>query len=313
MENLKLLITDNSLILSAKGKQILDKTFSSDQECFSIIAEAVKPYKKSEIQCFLSGSRLVTKTSIIRHEEKEPFVADKAMLQRLVGNALDAFLSEHKDKQLEIISSTVLSILINGYQVKELKKEKTMSIHVTVFFAAVPVAFKNKLPPSLHLASFAESLAHRAYEHSNNEEFIVCSAYERSTDVSVRKSGNFFETFTIPIGTHHALDHVMKGLGLNEEEAESHLILYQDKHIDPVLAAKVEASVLSFQIALDTEMKKALTVLADGISLPSSIYMLVAPLYKTAYEAAFRSDSYHSHVFSEKGFEVTDMSSILTA
>ena len=321
MDNLRLLITDNSLLLTKKEKQILHQSFSSDEECFSLLSAALKPYKNESLDCFFSGSWLESQTRIVHYTNKDPFTADKSMLERLIENARVSFLEEYKEKELEVITTSVCTINVNGYQVTELKKDKATDLKITVFFAALPKVFKKKLVTALKpisenritFASFAQSLTDRIFKLSGKDEFIACSAYERSTDIFLRKSGNFFEVLTIPLGTHHVLEHIAQGLSLQNDESESHLALYNDGALDPVLASKVEACILSFQISLDEEMKRALTLLSEGIALPSNVYLLVAPFFKKAYDASFRSDSYHSLSFSQKGFEVTNMSSILTS
>jgi hypothetical protein len=321
MESLRLLITDNSLLLTQKGETLLQKTFSSDEECFLFITPALAAFKKRSLECFFSGSRLVSETRIVRFVDKEPFVVDKAMIDRLIQNGSHSFIEEHKEKQVDIVTTSIKNISLNGYSVKAFKKEKVSEMQVIVFFAAIPSSYKSALLRALQpikenritFGSFAESLINRIYEHSKQEEFITCSTYERSSDISIRKCNNFFETYTIPLGTHQVLEHITRGLSLTLEEAEQQLSLYNEGRLDPVLEAKMDAAILSFQITLDKEVKKALNVLSEGISLPSSVYLLVAPYFRKAYDNAFKSDSYHSLSFSEKGFEVTNMSSILTS
>jgi hypothetical protein len=320
MNSLRLLVTDTSFLLSEKGKTISQKTFSSEEESFALLTEVFKPLKYKKIDCFFSGSHLASKTIIVRHEEPEAFVADQGLVDKLVINAHSAFLQGREEEKLEIVTSKVLTMSLNGYEVPAFNKSKVNSVQVSVFIVALPSLYKKKLLALVDkkgsectLDSFAKSLMEKIIKHGEKPEFIVCSAYERSTDISVRKANGFFETLTIPIGTHHVLGHIAKGLNLDEDTAAVKLSLYNEGKLEESSATNMEAAILSFQMSLDEALKKALAGLSEGISLPGKVYLLISPEFKKAYEAAFKSDSYHSLCFTDCGFEVADMSSILSA
>lgn len=303
MDTLRLLITDNSILLTKKGNVILKETFSTDDEVAKIINPVLEQNKKSTVECLLSGSRLTTSTRTLHYSNKVPFVPDKKMQDLLIEKASLSFLEEYNDKQLEIVQSKVLINTLNGYIVKELKKQKATDISLSIFFAALPKEFIKHFKGQISYSSFAYHLIESVYKVTKKEDFITCSVYEHSTDLSIRKMGGFFQTITVPIGTHHVLEHVEKGLSLGTEEATSAL--------EGTPTPTLDAAIQSFQITMDGEMGKALTQLSEGICLPTDVYLLVAPTFQKAFENIFRSECYHSTCFTEKGFEVKSMSSII--
>ena len=278
MDTLKLLITDNNLLLSEKGNLLLEKTFESDEESIQLLDPILKKKNKSRIDCFFSGNRLVSQSRIVSYDAKEYFVADEKTLQGLVDSASHSFLEEHKDVKLEIIQTGILGIFLNGYRVKEIGKQKVKDMTVSVFLAAMPAGYKKQFKKNVSFYSFAWHSTERIKKISKEEEFVVCSAYERSTDISIKKADGFFETLSIPLGTHHIKD--------NKE---------------------------TFKKNLEEEIGKGLIGLSEGICLPGHVYLLVASEFQDIFEGAFKSDTYHSMCFSEKGFEVTNMSSILNS
>ncbi len=321
MDPLKLLITDTSFLLSRKGEMIAHEIFATDDECFEKIKNALASHKNTSLICYFSGSRVKTSGKTIHYEQKTPFSADKELLETLVYQAKDAFLKEHSEEVYELCDSSVRNIRLNDYPVTELQKTKALDLKVNIFLVAIGKKYlfslKQALKPfkenAVTYRAFAESLASRAEALTHKNDFMVCSAYERSTDIAVHKIGNFFALTTVPLGTHHVLEHLAKGLSLTMEQAEEQLLAYNEGHLDVALSTKVDEALLSFQISFDNEVKKALTFLSAGISLPSQVFLLASPFFRKAFDAAFVSDSYHAHVFSEKGFEVTNMSSILTS
>ena len=313
MDTLRLLITDNALLLSEKGKLLLEKTFATDEECAALIESILSKRKKAHVECLVSGNRLVSETRIIHYANPELFVADEKMVKLLIENASHTFLEGYKDRQLEVIQSEIVEILLNGYPVKTLKKQRVNDLQLSVFLVAIPTAYKKKFKGHFSFSSFARHQAERVRTLAKKEEFIVCSVYENSTDLSIRKASGLFETTTVSLGTHQVLEHIAKGLSISNEEAEGRLLKYREGSLDPTLAIPLEAALLSFTISLDEEIKKSLTKLCDGISLPEDVYLLVSSTFEKAFENAFKSESYHSMCFSEKGFEVKNMSSILKA
>lgn len=303
MDTLRLLITDNSILLTKKGKVILKETFSTDEEAAKIINPVLDLNKKTPVECLLSGSRITASTRTLHYSNQTPFIPDKKMQDLLIEKASLTFLEEYKDRQLEVVQSKVLINTLNGYIVKELKKQKATDISLSIFFAALPKEFKKHFKGQISYHSFAYHLVENVYKVTKKEDFITCSVYEHSTDLSIRKIGGFFQTITVPIGTHHVLEHLEKGLSLKTEEATAAL--------EGTSTPTLDAAIQSFQITMDTEMGKALSQLSEGICLPTDVYLLVAPTFQKAFENIFRNECYHSSCFTEKGFEVKSMSSII--
>jgi hypothetical protein len=303
MDNLRLLITDNSILFTKKGKVLLKETFSTDEEAIKLINPILDQNKKTPVECLLSGSRLTTSTRTLHYSNPAPFIIDKKMQDLLIEKASLSFLEEYKDKQLEIVQEKVLVNILNGYAVKELKKQKATDISLSIFFAALPKEFKKHFKEDVTFSAFAYHLIESVYKATNKDDFITCSVYEHSTDLSIRKIGGFFQTITVPIGTHHVLEHVQKGLSLGIEEATTAL--------EGTPTPTIESAIQSFQITMDAEMGKALSQLSEGICLPTDVYLLVAPTFQKAFENIFRNECYHSTCFTEKGFEVKSMSSII--
>ncbi len=278
MDTLRLLITDNNLLLSEKGNLLLEKTFETDEECVSFLTPVLKNKKKSHIDCFFSGNRLVSQSRSISYSDKDTLIADDKAMKGLVEAASHAFLKDHSGEDLEIIQTEILGISLNGYRVKSLGKQKVSNISLSIFFAAMPASFKKRLKGDITFRSFTWHAAERIRKMAKQEEFIMCSVYERSTDLSIRKSDGFFEQLSLPLGTHH-----------------------------------IEGKEELFQKSLEEVIGKALIQLSEGVCLPGRVYLLVAPTFQEVFENAFKSESYHSMCFSENGFEVTNMSSILNA
>lgn len=292
MDTLKLLITDNAFILTEKGVAPVEKTFSIDGECFALLsAELAKHKKKARIECLFSGSRLVIKSLPVRYAHPETFSADDKTLQLLVESAAHSFLEDHKEEKLDIICKEVVGLSLNGYPVKAIKKQKVTDLCITVFISALHTEYKKHLLEALGrfgdqaiFLPFAQHQMELIAKTAEIDDFITCSVYEHSTDLVIRKNGAFAGMSTIPVGTRQAEEYISKSLPLD-----------------------------SFQKSLDQQIGAALIALCDGISLPSKVFLLVAPAYREAFGTAFKSDSYHAICFSEKGFEVTDMKSILKA
>ena len=303
MDNLRLLITDNSVLFTKKGKVLLKETFSTDDEAFKLINPIIDQNKKTQVECMLSGSRLTAGTQTLHYSNTVPFITNKKMQDLLTEKAMLSFLDEYKDKQLEIVQNKVLVNILNGYKVKELKKQKVTDISLSIFFAAIPKEFKKQFKGQITFSSFAYHLIESVYKVTKKEDFITCSVYEHSTDLSIRKNGGFFQTTTIPIGTHHVLEHIQKGLSLGINEATTAL--------EGTPTPNLESIIQSFQVTMDSEMGKALSKLSEGICLPTDVYLLVAPTFQKAFENIFRNECYHSTCFTEKGFEVKSMSSII--
>jgi len=276
MDTLRLLLTDTTLLLSQKGKPLLEKTFSDDNECFSILSTELAKYKKTKIECLFSGSRLVSESIYITYAHPESFIAEEKTLKLLLDSSTQSFIDRNKEAKLDIVQTEVTSITLNGYRVATLSKQKVNEIKASLFLSGVSVAYKKQLldcfgysGTSATFSSFAWYLAGRVARLSKKDEFMICSVYENSTDIFLRKSDGYFKMVTISCGSHNP------------------------------------------PTTMSEEIKKGLTTLCEGTLLPFNVFLLASPQVEKLFIEAFSSDSYHSLLFSEKGFDVTIMSSIL--
>ena len=302
-------IKDKSFTIAEKGKILLEQKFSNDETCFTAISSFLKKRKHPHAHFLLAGSRLVSQTRIVRYAHPDLFAADESMRDRLIENTTQTFLDEYKAKNLKLIMKQPLSMTLNGYKVSELKHQKVSDMQITVACAAINADYHKKISSPIESLPFREVA--ELYKKEKVEEFMVASVHERTTDLSIRKQGGFFETVTVPIGTEHVVEHLKNGLAISETYALLNLSLYHEDKLDLSMQTKFEDALSSFHISLDNEMKKALTTLSEGISLPSMIYLNVPATFIKAFARAFRGDSYHSLCFSEKGFEVKNIEGII--
>jgi cell division ATPase FtsA len=286
-----------------------------------VMREKEKEKKNSEIIFLLSGSNLASQTRISRYTNDEPFVCDKALLERIVESSAQAFIAQTPNsKNLSIINKEILSITLNGYEVDFLPKpQKINELKVTVAFAALDSIYLKKVTEtidsnnkkSIKFRSLPLALVSYIFNKTKAQDFILVSVYEFSVDISVRKGKGFFETITVPIGTSEVIKHIANGLSISNKDALNNFVQYIESKLDLALVTTFEESLQSFYISLDNEIKKGFTQLSRGTLLPSKIYLEVPTVFKKVYEHAFRDNTYHSVSFSETGFEVETIDSII--
>lgn len=311
--HIKLHIKDRSFILSSKGKMLSEKKFETDQECFELLPLIIsKRANIASIECAIAGSKLISSTKTITRFGDSPFSASKELMENLIKEAEHSFLEDLKDNKLEIITSEVVSIKLNGYDVSMANGQKTKDLRASIFIAAIPSEYKARLTAALSvvpkksitLSSFALESAQAIHQEFKTNDFIVCRVDEDTAEISVKKSNGFFETATVPIGIRRIVDHMKTGLEVPQDKAEDLLQAYEEGKLPEEKAKDVSAALVSFQISRDREVKEALTIFAQGISLPRNVYLSVPPHCKKACEEFFSAESYHSVLFTDKGFEV---------
>lgn len=309
----KLYIKDHSFILCEKGKILAERNFDSDQELFEILPLIIsKRSGITSLECHLSENKLFSRTKSIKHSSGTPFTADAKLLKSLIEEAVSAFTAEWEGEKYEIISKEIVCIKLNDYHVPIANGQKAQSLEASVFFSAISPSYKEKLLIALRglprkavtFSPFSLSSAEAIHHLFRKQDFMVCRIDEEHADFCIKKSSGFFGAMSLPVGTRHVIDHLKTGLDIETEEALSYLKTYFESKLEPNIQDRFEAAILSFQISRDNEIKKALALFSEGISLPCDVYLSVPPYYHKAYEGFFAAETYHAACFTDKGFLV---------
>lgn len=307
------IIYSKRLPLSLEKKKETENLFGSVtrilEEVVSVIAkEGVTEMHKAGVSqkkvkhtfCVLSSPWYISKTKILKIENREPISINKNFVDALLLKEQEIFENEVSEKKygnlskddIEVIEKKIIQTKLNGYQTTDPFKKRARQIELAVFMSVASKKIINSIENivgkyfySKHMGIFSYSFVeHNVVSDifSNESDFVFMDISAEVTDISSVEKHVLMETASFPIGRNNLIAKVAEDFGVLPEIALSFIKMNASGHAEQESSEKIQMACEKAKKEWNDYFFKCLSDLTKGCT-PSKIFLTVdsdvAPLF----------------------------------
>ncbi|MES2060130.1 MAG: hypothetical protein V4438_03805 [Patescibacteria group bacterium] len=258
-------------------KDALRKTIAKIEEIFAELLHQkfFHVIAKSKTLMLLGSSWSIAWRESVSIKKDKPFRLTKAFIKESIDQK---FKSGHAD--LQIISSHLMSVSMNGYKIKDPIGKTTPALELDVFVEAAPIealqAFSTLIEKYLPHSgiSFSTTMfasAEAISEHMGEQNFILLLPEASSTEIAIVRDGAIHAGASLPFGSRTISRELFADL--TDTEARHKLMQFIEKRLDAVLANKISGSIDAAKQKFLVDFHGALFSMSDSVLCPSVLFV----------------------------------------
>lgn len=307
------IIYSKRLPLSLEKKKESENLFGSAmrilEEVVALIAKdgvaeihkaGVSDKKVRHTFCVLSSPWYISKTKILKIENREPISINKNFVDALLKKEQEIFEKEVSEKKygnlskndIEIIEKKIIQTKLNGYQTVDPFKKRARQIELAIFMSVASKKILNSIESIVGKYFYAKHMGIFSYsfvQHnvisdifSNESDFVFMDISAEVTDISSVEKHVLMETISFPMGRNNLIAKVAEDFGVLPEIALSFIKMNASGHAEEESSEKIQMSCDKAKKEWSDYFFKCLSDLTSGRT-PSKVFLTVdsdvAPLF----------------------------------
>lgn len=247
--------------------------------------------------CTLSSPWFILKTREMHISREQEFEVTEANLEGFINEDVELLKEELKETlppgDVRIIEKKVLHIKLNGYEIKNPYKQKTlrmeMTVSVGVSSAKVIQSIERKInhtfhANSVHFGAFPVAAFSAVRDiFPTEKDFLFLDITGEATDVSRVADDLLVGTISFARGKNFFIREISSRLRTVHEEATTLFAMFLRKELSSEQNTKISTVVAHGEAEWLTRFEKALTTLAKEGALPRKIFFTtdadISPLF----------------------------------
>jgi len=242
-----------------------------------------------EIVCTLASPWYLSETRVIKIKKEKQFVFTKFLASDLINKEISNLMQSYKEKynnldsKPEIIEQLTMSVLLNGYPIKEPIGKKCYSLEMNMIISLVPALCLNKIKETLsktfhHIdvkfSSFTVDtfLAVRD-KYVGPDSYLLLDVSGEITDVGIVTKGILKATLSFPFGKKTFYNYLCSKLEIENRDAEELFKLYNKNNLSAGLREKIVPLFKLMENAWGESFSQCIATLPKTLILPSTIFL----------------------------------------
>ncbi len=250
--------------------------------------------------CVLSSPWYISKTKILKIENKEPIFINEKLIDTLLLKEQEIFESEVVEKKygdlvkndIQVIEKKIIQTKLNGYSTLNPFKKKARQIELAIYMSLASKKIVSSIETivgkyfySKHMGLFSYSLVeHNVVSDifSNESDFVFMDISAEVTDISSVEKNILMETASFPVGRNNLIAKVAEDFGVLPDVALSFIKMEARGHAEDGSAEKIKMACDKAKAEWNDYFFRCLSDITKGCT-PSKIFLTVdsdvAPLF----------------------------------
>lgn len=249
--------------------------------------------KPQEIHCFFSSPYFVATSELITYEENKSFKVNNKLINGLIEQRARRLMDKMEllypdiiDDENHIIESEILSIKIDGYEVKKRDFNKVNKLEISAYYTIGSKAITDHLTEIINNFSYGSKIYYHTSTFAtysvirqilpNQENFILMEASGELTDILLIEKNIISHNISFPFGTNKIKRLLNENLKTTSSELDSLIDLYLNNNLKEEEKIKLEKNLKHIERQWIEEFKKSLNQIFKykPTIIPQEIYFI---------------------------------------
>lgn len=276
------------------GQQI--QTFPSEGNSLQNVAKTLNstlealmqkyPTKVDFVSCVFSSPWYLSYMDTYIRDEEAPFVFRERDVKKILKDTVQDFQNQYKDKgNFELLEKNILHIGVNGYEVRDFRKEHTRRVEVSTYVSLVKKELLQivgetinrhvKKEISFHTSMLVQSVVSRdAFQYLDN--FVLVSIEGSYSEVSIINHGSLVHGEVISSGESLVSQKAVQN-NIHPNIILSELTVLHKGTLSTQASAGLQRTVLNVQEEWRRHFVNSLVEVTRNIPLPEHCIVISKP------------------------------------